>query len=108
MDSEKVVLIGQVLNSADPDERLSELPVNLLKGRKLLAESITTKFGEFQIECRLEGSLRLVVMLHGPLKVTLPLVEPVFKSGETTSDLAESNLVRRTSRIKKKGTSTKD
>ncbi|MFZ3216561.1 MAG: hypothetical protein WA192_10925 [Candidatus Acidiferrales bacterium] len=108
MDSDKVVLIGQVLNSADPDERLSELPVNLLKGRKLLAESITTKFGEFQIECRLEGSLRLVVLLHGPLKVTLPLVEPVFKSGETTSDLAESNLVRRTSRIKKKGTSTKD
>jgi hypothetical protein len=108
MDSEKVVLIGQVLNSADPDERLSELPVNLLKGRRLLAESITTEFGEFQIECQLEGSLRLVVLLRGPLKVSLPLIEPLFKPGEATSHIAESNLVRTTSRIKKKGTRTKD
>ena len=108
IDSEKVVLIGQVLNSADPDERMSELPVNLLKGSKLLAESITTEFGEFQIECQLEGSLRLVVLLRGPLKVSLPLIEPVFKAGEATSHITESNLVRWTSRIKKKGTRTKD
>jgi hypothetical protein len=108
IDSEKVVLIGQVLNSADPDERMSELPVNLLKGSKLLAESITTEFGEFQIECQLEGSLRLVVLLRGPLKVSLPLIEPVFKAGEATSRITESNLVRWSSRIKKKGTRTKD
>ena len=108
MDSEKVVLIGQVLNSADPDERLSALPVNLLKGRKLLAESITTEFGEFQIECHLEGSLRLVVLLHGPLRLSLPLIEPVFKPGDATSHIAETKLVRRTSRIKKKGTRTND
>ena len=108
MDSEKVVLIGQVLNSADPDERLSELPVNLLKGSKLLAESVTTEFGEFQIECQLEGSMQLVVMLRGPLKVSLPLIEPVFKPGETTSHITESNTVRWPSRIKRKGTRTKD
>src|SRR5277367_2128318 len=41
MDSEKVVLIGQVLNAADPDERFSSMPVNLLKGKKILATSRT-------------------------------------------------------------------
>jgi hypothetical protein len=108
MDSEKVTLVGQVLNSADPDERLSELPVNLLKGNKLLATSITTEFGEFQIECQLEGSLRLVVLLHGPLKVSLPLIEPVFMPEEATSHISESNTVRLASRMKRKGTRTKD
>ena len=108
MDSEKVVLIGQVLNSADPDERLSAAPVTLLKGRKILAESVTSEFGEFQIECELQGSLRLVVLLHGRAEVSLPLVEPVFSLGEKTPHVAEDNMVRKTSRIKKKGTRTKD
>ena len=108
MDSEKVVLIGQVLNSADPDERLSTAPVTLLKGRKILAESVTSEFGEFQIECELQGSLRLVVLLHGRAEVSLPLVEPVFSLGEKTPHVAEDNMVRKTSRIKKKGTRTKD
>jgi hypothetical protein len=108
MDSEKVVLIGQVLNSADPDERLSAAPVALLKGRRTLAESVTSEFGEFQIECELQGSLRLVVLLHGRGEVSLPLVEPVFHPGEVASYVAEDNVVRKTSRIKKKGTRTKD
>jgi hypothetical protein len=108
MDSEKVVLIGQVLNSADPDERLSAAPVTLLKGRKILAESVTSEFGEFQIECELQGSLRLVVLLHGRAEISLPLVEPVFSLGEKTPHVAEDNMVRKTSRIKKKGTRTKD
>jgi len=108
MDSERVVLIGQVLNSADPDERLSAAPVTLLKGRRTLAESVTSEFGEFQIECELQGSLRLVVLLHGRGEVSLPLVEPVFNAGETASYVAEDNVVRKTSRIKKKGTRTKD
>jgi len=102
MDSEKVVLIGQVLNSADPDERLSAAPVTLLKGRKILAESVTSEFGEFQIECELQGSLRLVVLLHGRGEVSLPLVEPLFSPGEETPHVAEDNMVRKTSRIKKK------
>src|SRR5271169_4530823 len=108
MDSEKVVLIGQVLNSADPDERLSAAPVTLLKGRKILAESVTSEFGEFQIECELQGSLRLVVLLHGRGEVSLPLVEPVFSPGEIAPHVVDNNKFRTMSRIKKKGTRTKD
>src|SRR5277367_1658897 len=108
MDSEKVVLIGQVLNSADPDERLSALPVSLLKGDKKLFESVTSEFGEFQIECELQGGIRLVVALSDRQEVSLQLVEPVFSPGEIAPHVAEDNMVRKTSRIKKKGTRTKD
>ena len=108
MDSEKVVLIGQVLNSTDPDERLSAAPVSLLKGRKLLAESVTSEFGEFQIECELQGGIHLVVTLSDKHEVSLQLVDPLFTSPEKNPHIAESNTVRKTSRIKKKGTRTKD
>jgi hypothetical protein len=108
MDSEKVVLIGQVLNSADPAERLAALPVNLLKGRKILAESVTSQFGEFQIECGLEECFRLTVLLPGGREVSLQLVEPVFIQADASTQTAETNTIRKTSGIKKKGTRTKD
>jgi hypothetical protein len=108
MDSEKVVLIGQVLNSADPAERLSALPVNLLKGKKILAESVTSQYGEFQIECGLEECFRLAVLLPGGREVSLQLVEPVFIQAAMHAQAIEDNRIRKTSRIKKKGTRTKD
>jgi hypothetical protein len=108
IDSEKVVLIGQVLNSADPDERLAAVPVILLKGRKILAKSITSEFGEFQIECELEESFRLVVWLPAGREVSLQLVEPVINPAELSTQIGEGNSIRKTSRIKKKGTRTKD
>ncbi len=108
IDFEKVVLIGQVLNSADPDERIVAVPVILLKGRTILAESVTSEFGEFQIECELEKSLRLVVWLPAGRQVSLQLVEPVTNPAELPTQTAEDNKIRKNSRIKKKGTRTKD
>jgi hypothetical protein len=108
MDSEKVVLIGQVLNSADPDERLAAAPVSLFTGRKMLAESVTSEFGEFQIECELEESFRLVVLLSDGKEVSIPLVEPGFVTRGIPTHVTENNFLRKTSRIKKKGTRTKD
>ncbi len=109
MDSEKVVLIGQVLNSADPDERLSAAPVSLLKGRKILAESVTSEFGEFQIECDLQEGFRLVVLLPDRKRGKPPAGRTrIHHAGEMPTHVAENNMIRKTSRIKKKGTRTKD
>jgi len=79
-----------------------------LKGRKLLAKSVTSQFGEFQIECGLEECFRLTVLLPGGREVSLQLVEPVFIQAEDSVQTAENNKIRKTLRIKKKGTSTKD
>jgi hypothetical protein len=108
IDMEKTVLIGQVLNSADPNERLAEVPVTLLKGKKVLAKCVTSQFGEFQMDCELEGGFRLTVALPGEGEVSLPLIEPTFSLAEPTPHLVNVDKVRRTLRINKKGTRTKD
>jgi hypothetical protein len=108
MDSEKVILIGQVLNSASPEERLPELRVTLFKGRKVLAESTTRQFGEFQIECELEGGFRLMVMLPGRTEVTLPLIEPGFAIEEPSPHAIDTNMVTGNPSARKKGTRTND
>jgi hypothetical protein len=95
MDSEKIILIGQILNSANPEERLSELPVTLLKGRKVLAESTTRQFGEFQIECELDGGFRLMVMLPGQTEVSLRLIDPAFGNQEDSHATDPNRLKKR-------------
>lgn len=106
MDSERVILMGQVLNSANPEQRLPELPVTLFKGRRVLAESTTKQFGEFQIECELDGGFRLMVMLPGQAEVILPLIDPAFGIEERQPHGIDSNaLTGRDS--EKKGTRTK-
>ena len=106
MDSDKVILLGQVLNSADPDERLADVSVTLSKGRKVLAKSTTSQFGEFQIECQLDAGYRLVVMLPGNAEVTLPLIDPVFGSEAEIPHTDDVNRVRRDLEARKKGTRT--
>lgn len=106
MDSEKVIMIGQVLNSANPQESLPELAVTLFKGRKVLAEAKTRQFGEFQIECELEGGYRLKVMLPGQTEVTLPLIDPGLGIEELSSHTVDTNTVTRKSGTEKKGTRT--
>jgi hypothetical protein len=106
IDSEKVVLIGQVLNSADPDELLAALPVSVLQGRRMLAESLTSEYGEFQIECGLEESFHISVLLPGGKSVTLHLVEPTGDASRSSAQAFESNKVKRFSKVKKKGTRT--
>lgn len=105
-DSERVVLIGQVLNSASPEESLPELRVRLLKGRKVLAESATSRFGEFQMECTLEGGFRLMVKLPGQTDVELPLIEPAFETGARLPHLVDRDTVKRTVDARRKGTRT--
>src|ERR1700732_2625238 len=107
IDSEKIVLIGQVLNSTDPEACLSQIPVALLKGRNVVAESVTSQFGEFQIECDMEGSLRLKVTLPGTREISLSLVEPTFSEGDRSLHPADVSRLRNGSKPKKKGTRTK-
>jgi hypothetical protein len=103
-DSEKVLLVGQILNSDDPTERISRVQVALLKGRRVLSQSVTTLFGEFAMECVLDGGFRLMVSLPGGREVSVPLVEPTFGQGEAVPDSSDFNRVSGRSRTKKKRT----
>jgi hypothetical protein len=106
-DSEKVLLVGQILNSDDPNERLSRVQVALVKGRRVLSQSVTTLFGEFQMECALDGGFRLMVNLPGGSEVSLPLIEPTLTQDVENSDQSDFKKVSNKSKSKKTRTRTK-
>lgn len=76
MDSDKVEVVGQILNSADPIRSGTRASVKLVRGRKILAESQTNALGEFHLECSLEGQLQLLVALPRSRDVKIPLLSP--------------------------------
>jgi hypothetical protein len=108
IDSEKVVLIGQILNSVEPKERLADVPVSLWKGRKMLAVSTTNHQGEFQIECEMDSSFRLMITLPGQREVSLPLIEPGAALDSEIPQTSDSKALGIESRIKKKSTRKKE
>ncbi len=104
MDSDKVSLVGQILNSTDPTKYAVAVPVVLLKGRQTLAESQTNGFGEFHLECNLEGRLQLQLVLPPGTELRIPLVEPAKGAVSRPLDSIESSKVRRTASRRGKGT----
>ncbi len=76
MDSDKVSLVGQILNAADPVKTGARVTVTLLRGSRVLAESQTNALGEFHLECSLEGHLQLRLALPRAHNVRIPLLVP--------------------------------
>lgn len=74
-DTEKVALIGQILNSKKPEEGISAAPVLLLKKQVVRGLSITNRFGEFHMLCELEQGLHLRFKLPQDTELSLPVLE---------------------------------
>ncbi|MFZ1971335.1 MAG: hypothetical protein WAU89_00730 [Candidatus Acidiferrales bacterium] len=108
IDSENVLLIGQILNSADSKERLADVPVTLWKGKKMLASSKTNHQGEFQLECAMDSSFRLMITLPGKRELSLPLIEPTAALDGGVMQVTDTKSVRSESQVKKKSTRKKE
>jgi hypothetical protein len=105
-NSDKVVVVGQVLNSGDPDENVGVVPVTLVRAGKALTESITSPYGEFDVECDRRGPFELRVTLPSEV-LTLPLIQPVSGDTEDDSHISDNKglnrkLPRRKKRTRKK------
>jgi len=106
-NSDKVTLMGQILNSEHPDRPIGLTSVGLRKGKKVTAHSMTNEFGEFQLECELEGSFQLEAGLpHGQV-LKIPLVEFVHGRFEKGSETGESIGLKRLPRRVEKSTRKK-
>lgn len=105
-DSEKIAVVGQVLNSADPDEIVGAVPVTLTRGRRVLAEAVTSPFGEFDVECDRKGPFELRVVLPSEV-LTLPLIEPTLEAIDNVPEVTHSNKLTRNSSKRNKGTRKK-
>jgi hypothetical protein len=103
LDSDKAVVVGQVLHSTDPGEGLGALPVALVKGRRVVAETVTSQFGEFNLECDLGGRFQLRVKLPAE-ELQLALVEPILPPGPRIPLTYDSRELSRAIKRRKKRT----
>ena len=56
-----VVLVGQIANSTNPEQKLADVPVILMGGDQVLSRTQSNRFGEFQMEYKPRHPLRLYV-----------------------------------------------
>jgi hypothetical protein len=93
--SEKISLFGQVLNMAAQEKQVEAAPVALLQGRKILAESQTSRLGEFHLACDLTGRLRLRVRLPRGGDISIPLGKPARGIAAKTSSPVDTKRMKR-------------
>jgi hypothetical protein len=97
IDLDKVAIMGQVLDSAHPDQVFSKIPVSLHLGKRMLACAETNGIGEFELECDLRDRLELrAVLPHGQL-ISLWLVEPATTPAAEPSYPTDSKQERKAS-----------
>lgn len=75
-DSGSMGLIGQALDSSNPQCRLEGASVALFKSGKLVAETKTNHFGEFQLQCDQGARLELRIQFPSRPEVSVFVVEP--------------------------------
>jgi len=103
LDSDKVVVVGQVLHSADPQKGLSALPVSLVKGRTVVDQTVTTGFGEFSLEGDLDGRFHVRVRLPAE-DIQLRLNDPIPSPGLIPPSATDPKELRRKTGKNKKST----
>lgn len=106
IDSEKISIVGQLLNSADPSATLNAIPVTLLKARKVVGETGTNRFGEFHFDAVLEENLVLRIAIPQGPEFSVPLIDPVA-SQDSDTEVTDSNKVRSALRAGHKSTRKK-
>jgi len=92
-DSEKVTLVGQILDSANPNRELGAVSVVLMKGRKILTSAATNRFGEFHLHCDMNNKLELRFTLPQGREVSVALIDPPAASAGSL-DLTDSMEVK--------------
>jgi len=107
-DSDKVTLVGQILDSANPQKEVGEVSVALMRGRKALASAITNRFGEFHLHCDMENRLELRITLPEGKEVSVSLVDPLPARSADTGSLTDSMGVKDILKGIRKSTRKKD
>jgi hypothetical protein len=102
-DSDRVSVTGQILHAADLIEGTGTLPVALVKGRKVVAETLTSRFGEFSLECERQGQFHLRIKLPGE-ELQLALVDPIPSGGTQERLITDSKGFTRSRKPKKRRT----
>jgi hypothetical protein len=84
----RAALIGQITNHVLPQAEMANIRVCLKSGRLLVAETLSNRFGEFQMEYEPQARLKLCITLQDGKIIRVPLnrftsVKPV-NAGRTS------------------------
>jgi hypothetical protein len=73
LKSSRASVIGQITNNVVPDSAMSDLPVSLRAGKQIVAETVSNRFGEFQLEYEERAQLKLCIHLADEKVIQVPL-----------------------------------
>lgn len=71
--SDRLSVVGQILDEANPKRSLQDLAVLVLKGGEAVERTLTNQLGEFELESELAESLRISVGVPEIGSLTVPL-----------------------------------
>jgi phage FluMu protein Com len=85
LKSSRAAVIGQITNHVLPELEMGNLPVCLRSGKVVVAETLSNRFGEFQMEYDQQSQLKLCIDLRDAKSIQVPLKrftsdQPVTKS----------------------------
>src|SRR6185369_10647065 len=64
LKTSRAAVIGQITNHVAPEVEMSDLPVCLRSGKLVIAETLSNRFGEFQMEYDQQAQLNLFIRLR--------------------------------------------
>src|SRR5262249_14093023 len=73
LKSSRASVIGQITNHMMPEENMSNLPASLRLGDQTIAETVSNRFGEFQMEYEERAQLKLCIHLADSNIIQVPL-----------------------------------
>ena len=65
LKSARAAVIGQITNHVLPELEMGNLPVCLRAGKQVVAETVSNRFGEFQMEYDQQAQLKLCIRFAG-------------------------------------------
>ncbi len=73
LTSSRAAVIGQITNHVLPELDMGNLPVRLRSGKVVVAETLSNRFGEFQMEYEQQARLKLCIDLQDSKNIQVPL-----------------------------------
>ncbi len=85
-DSQRITLVGQVLDAAKPEPHLSSVPVVLQSLAGLMGIAKTNEWGEFRFEFNFEPGVSLEIGAREDYRVSVGLPDAKSVMGWTTEE----------------------
>jgi len=73
LTTSRAAVTGQITNHVLPELEMGNLPVRLRSGKVVIAETLSNRFGEFQLEYEQQSQLKLCIDLQNSKSIQVPL-----------------------------------